>query len=96
MKTLIFIDMTALEFLNKKREEHFASGGLALGIDQIRPMLAQWMDEWADTKQKLIIANIGSKRPDIEAFRKHIENMSDEKFDKIVSEIEAASDSEFR
>ena len=40
--------------------------------------------------------NSGSKRPDIEAFRKHIENMSDEKFDKIVSEIEAASDSEFR
>lgn len=31
--------MTALEFLNKKREEHYASGGLALGIDQIRPML---------------------------------------------------------
>jgi len=38
--------------------------------------------------EALHLHSIGSKRPDIEAFRKHIENMSDEKFDKIVSEIE--------
>ena len=44
--------MEAKEFINKKKKEHYDSGGSALGIDRITSILASWMEEYARDNNK--------------------------------------------
>ena len=44
--------MEAKEFINKKKKEHYESGRSALGIDGITTLLADWMEEYANAKNK--------------------------------------------